>query len=184
MKIGIIIGSIREGRFGGAVGQWVKEATDARASEGFTYEVLDLKDFNVPLLTAATPPMGADKQYDDENVTRWSKAVDSCDGFIFVTAEYNRGVPGAFKNAYDNLGPEWQGKPVAFVSYGGRQGVRSVEQWRQIVNAFEQQPVQSQVSVSIFEDADQDGFSPQEHRAEELQAMLADLESLMQRTAE
>ncbi len=181
MKIGIIIGSIRDGRFGGAVGKWVKEAADARASEGFTYEVLDLREFDVPLLTAATPPMGADKQYDDENVTRWSKAVDSCDGFVFVTAEYNRGVPGAFKNAYDNLGKEWQGKPVAFASYGGREGLRSVEQWRQILNAFEQFGVQSQVSLSIFKDADDDGFNPQEHRAAELEAMLEDLEGVLRK---
>src|SRR5690242_20759724 len=49
--------------------------------------------------------------------------------FIFVTPEYNHGVPGAFKNAFDSLGHEWVGKPVAFVSHGSVCGVRSVEQW-------------------------------------------------------
>lgn len=72
---------------------------------------------------------------------------------------------------------------MAFASYGGREGLRSVEQWRQILNAFEQFGVQSQVSVSIFKDADDNGFNPQDHRASELEAMLTDLESVMEQMA-
>lgn len=176
MKIGIIIGSIRDGRFGEGVGRWVTEAAQQRADA--TYELLDLKELNVPLLTAATVPGAANKQYEDENVTRWSRAVDACDGFVFVTPEYNHGVPGAMKNAYDTLGMEWQGKPVAFVSYGAAEGVRAVEQWRQIVGNFQQYDVRNQVSLSIFNDSDDNGFAPQERRAGELETMLADLEGL------
>ncbi len=111
--IGIFVGSIREGRLGESVGQWVADAAAKRS--GADYKVLDLKEFNVPLLDAAVVPGAANKQYDDENVTRWSQAVDECDGFIFVTPEYNHSVPGAMKNAFDSLGSEWAGKPVAFV---------------------------------------------------------------------
>jgi len=63
MKIGIVIGSIREGRFGEGVGKWVTEIAQQR--EGVEYEVLDLKEFDVPLLTSATIPGAANKQYDD-----------------------------------------------------------------------------------------------------------------------
>ncbi len=83
MKIGIILGSIREGRAGESVAHWV--AQQAASREGATYELIDLKTFDVPLLTSATVPGAADKQYSDERVTRWSQAIDSCDGFVFVT---------------------------------------------------------------------------------------------------
>ena len=83
MKIGIVIGSVRDGRFGEGVGQWVTEAAQKR--EAATYEVLDLKEFDVPLMTTPTVPGAANKQYEDERVTAWSQAVDACDGYVFVT---------------------------------------------------------------------------------------------------
>ena len=58
-------------------------------------------------------------------------------GFVSDTPEYNHGVPGAFKNAVDSLGPEWVGKAVGFVSYGADGGVRCVEHWRAIVASFQ-----------------------------------------------
>lgn len=177
MKVGIVIGSIREGRFGEAVGRWVADAAHQR--ENATYEVLDLKEFNVPLLTAATVPGAANKQYEDPRVTAWSQAVNSCDGFVFITPEYNHGVPGAMKNAYDSLGTEWWGKPIAFVSYGAAEGVRAVESWRQVVGNFQQYDVRNQVTLSTFTDVDDNGFAPQERRASELERMLDDLEKLV-----
>lgn len=181
MKIGIIIGSIRDGRFGERVGEWVTEFAQQR--EGVDYEVLDLKAFDVPLLTSATVPGAAKKQYDDERVTAWSKAVDACDGFVFVTPEYNHGVPGAMKNAYDILGMEWWGKPVGFVGYGASEGVRAVESWRQVVGNFQQYDVRNQVNLSTFNDAEDGVFSPQERRVGELERMLGDLEKLVAQMA-
>ncbi|AGF71943.1 NADPH-dependent FMN reductase [Corynebacterium halotolerans] len=179
MKIGIIVGSIRDGRFGEAVGTWVKEAAETRATEGISYELLDLRSFNIPLATSATIPGMADKRYDDENVTAWSRAVDSCDGFVFVTPEYNRGVPGPFKNAYDSIASEWAGKPVAFVGYGATGGIRAVEQWRLVVTNFQMPAVRNQVELSIFADAGENGFAPNERRAEEIDRVLGDLEQLV-----
>src|SRR5262245_48337688 len=135
MKIGIIVGSIRDGRKGAAVGDWVAQRAAEVADAQF--EVLDLKEFDVPLMTSSTMPAMADRQYESDNVTRWSQAVDSCDGFIFVTPEYNYGLPGGFKNAVDTLGPEWTHKTVAFVSYGGDGGHRATAQWRQVIVNFE-----------------------------------------------
>ena len=87
MKIGIFLGSIRKGRAGEAVARWVSDAAEKR--DGFEYELLDLSEFNVPLLDAEMVPGAANKQYEDEATTAWSKAVDACDAFIFVTPEYN-----------------------------------------------------------------------------------------------
>lgn len=176
MTIGIILGTIREGRAGEAVAQWVHEHASRR--EGTDFEVIDLKAFDVPLLTAPVPPAAAEKNYDSENVRRWSEAIDACDGFIFVTPEYNHGVPGALKNAVDTLGSEWFGKTVGFVSYGADGGIRAVEQWRQIVANFQMLDVRAQVALSLFREFGDDGFSPEERRAGELDTLLDQLISL------
>lgn len=176
MTIGIIIGSIRDGRNGAAVGEWVAERASQRTDAQF--EVIDLLAFDVPLLTAPVPPAAAEKQYDSENVRRWSQAIDACDGFIFVTPEYNHGVPGALKNAVDSLGSEWFGKTVGFVSYGADGGVRAVEQWRQIVANFQMLDVRAQVALSLFQEFSGDGFAPLERREAELTALLDQLVAL------
>lgn len=177
MKIGIILGSIREGRLGQSVAQWVLEGTKDR--DGANYELIDLKEFNVPLLDDPTPPGAANKQYGDENVTRWSEAIDACDAYIFVTPEYNHSVPGAMKNAFDSLGMEWAGKAVAFVGYGSAGAVRAVEHWRTIIANFEMVGVRNQIDLNMFEEFDEDGnIQPNERRADELTTLLDDLERL------
>lgn len=179
MKVGIVIGSIREGRKGGLVAEWVEQAAAAR--DDVTVELLDLKEFSIPLLTSATVPAAANRQYDSPEVTRWSQAVDGCDGFVFITPEYNHGLPGAFKNAVDSLGPEWTGKTVAFVSYGADGGVRAVEQWRQIIVNFQMVDVRAQVPLSLFTEFNDQGLAPQKRRDGELATMLDQLVDLTAR---
>lgn len=178
MKIGIIVGSIRDGaRKGEAVGKWVAEKAAAHAH--VELELLDLRDFGLPLLTSPTLPMQAGKQYDSDQVTAWSSAVDACDGFVFVTPEHNHGIPGAFKNAVDSLGPEWVGKTVGFVSYGVDGGVRCVEHWRPIVANFQMLDVRQQVVFTVFSDFDvQGGFAPLDRREGELKLLLDQLTTL------
>ena len=167
MKIGVVLGSIREGRFGEKVATWVME--NLPETDGVEVELLDLQSFDVPLLTSATVPGAAKRQYDSAEVTAWSKAIDACDGFIFVTAEYNHSVPGAFKNALDSIGPEWWGKAVAFLSYGADGGIRVVEHWRTIVANMGMTDVRGQVPFYMFNEKAADGFfTPNERRASEL----------------
>lgn len=173
MRIGIVLGSIREGRKGQAVANWVLEQAQSRGDAD--YDLVDLKSFDLPLLTSATIPGLARKQYDDARVTAWSAAIDSCDAYVFVTAEYNHSVPGAFKNAVDSLGNEWADKAVGFVSYGADAGVRAVEHWRQIVANFRMFGVRQQVAISTFAEFDQQAFAPAERRAGELSTLLDQL---------
>lgn len=175
MKIGIVVGSIREGRNGLAVGEWVAEQASQR--DGFEYEIVDLKSFDVPLLTSATVPGAANKKYDSEAVTKWSQAIDALDGFIFVTPEYNHSIPGAFKNAFDSLGSEWQGKPVAFVSYGADSGVRAVEHWRAAIANFSMHDVRAQVPFSLFTDFSAQGFQPADRHLDAIKAVFDQLEA-------
>lgn len=175
MKIGVILGSIREGRFGQGVADWVMEQIGAYDAPDVEFELIDLKTFNVPLLESATVPGSADKQYDDPRVTAWSQAIDACDAFLFITPEYNHGVPGAFKNAYDILGNEWLNKTVGFISYGAVEGIRVVEQWRQIVATFNMYDIRSQLSFSTFTENNNGTFAPNDRRPGELIRLLDSL---------
>ena len=175
MKIGIILGSIREGRNGEAVAKWVQQAADARGTAD--YQTIDLKSFNVPLLTSATVPAAAGKQYDSAEAQAWSAAIDACDAFVFVTPEYNHSLPGAFKNAVDTLGAEWEGKAIGFVSYGSDAGIRVVEAWRSVVANFQMTDVRAQVALSLFTDFGADGFAPQDMRAAALTTLFDQVEA-------
>ena len=181
MKIGIILGSIRRESSGESVARWVEEQAGSRA--GATYELIDLKSFDVPLLTSATVPGAANKQYDDERVTHWSHAIDSCDAYVFVTPEYNHGVPGGLKNAFDSLGNEWANKAVAFVSYGADGGVRAVEHWRQIVANFHMHAVRQQVALNLFFEFGADGVQPAARRIDEIAVLFDQLEAAARRFA-
>ncbi|TDT30059.1 NADPH-dependent FMN reductase [Naumannella halotolerans] len=173
MKIAIINGSIRQGRSSDGVVDWV--AAQAAEHGGADFEVVDLAAFNVPLLTSPVIPGMANKQYDDPAVQAWSDAIDAFDGFILVTPEYNHGVPGALKNAFDSLSGEWQRKTIAFVSYGADNGVRAVEQWRQIVANFSMHDIRTQLSLGLFTDFADGKFAPQERRAGEAKNLFDDL---------
>lgn len=129
LKIAIILGSTRPGRNGEAVSQWMYEIAKKRNDANF--ELLDIKDYNLPLLDEPIPPsMG---QYTKEHTKTWALKIDSFDAYVFVTAEYNHVIPGALKNAIDFLNKEWSNKVAGFVSYGGAGGVRSVEQLRLVM---------------------------------------------------
>ena len=166
MKIGIILGSIREGRKGKSVADWVmgiaNERTDAE------YELIDLAQFDLPLLNDTVVPGTRKGKYDNQNVQRWGDALAACDGFVLVSPEYNQSVPGGFKNAIDHLGPELHSKAAAIVSYGAEGGVRAVEHWRLILANFNMYVVRNQISLNLFTEFDDDGAAPNERRPGEL----------------
>lgn len=183
MKFGIILGSTRPGRRGEPVARWVHQYASKR--ENATYELVDLADYDLDLLDDPVVPGAAKRQYQSEKTRRWSAKIDEFDGYVFVTPEYNHGVPAALKNAVDVLYPEWNHKAVAFVAYGADGGVRSVEQWRQITANVQLQAIRGQVSISEYWDYDdQDTFQPLDRREGELTRVFDQLERLAQVMAE
>jgi NAD(P)H-dependent FMN reductase len=109
-----------------------------------------IKDFNLPLLDEAVPPsMG---QYSKPHTKTWSAKISSFDGFVFVTPEYNHGIPGALKNAIDFLFREWNNKAAGFVSYGSAGGARAVEQLRLVMAEVQIATIRNQVLLSLFTD--------------------------------
>jgi NAD(P)H-dependent FMN reductase len=148
LKIAIIIGSTRPGRNGEAVAKWVYEIAKKRRDAEF--ELVDIKDFELPLLDEPVPPsMG---QYSRPHTKRWAAKINSFDGFVFVTPEYNHGISGALKNAIDFLFAEWNNKAAGFVSYGSVGGARAVEQLRLVLAEVQIAAVRNQVLFSLFTD--------------------------------
>lgn len=173
MKLAIIVGSTRPGRKGSQVGEWVHKQTAGRDDAQF--ELLELADFNLGLLAEPTVPGAANRNYENPETRVWSEKVDTFDGFVWVTPEYNHGVPAAFKNAFDLLYPEWVHKGVGFVGYGADGGVRAVEHWRTILANAQMHAVRAQVSLSTFTDFTDGEFTPAERREGELKTVLDQL---------
>ncbi|MFC1439545.1 NAD(P)H-dependent oxidoreductase [Streptacidiphilus sp. N1-10] len=119
----IIVGSVREGRFGPTVASWVAEQAEVHG--GFQTEVLDLADIDIPLALPATSPKYAGDAYPrPAGMAALTSALDAADAFVVVTPEYNHSYPASLKAAIDWHFTQWTAKPVAFVSYGGAAGGR------------------------------------------------------------
>ena len=143
-KLAIIIGSIRPNRFADHPAQWINEI--AALHGNFEVELIDLKDYPLPLFAEAASPLYAPSK--DEVARRWQKKVAEFDAYIFTAAEYNRGPTAVLKNALDYAYNEWSNKAVAFVGYGGVGGARAVEQLR--LNAIELQMAPIRTAVHIL----------------------------------
>ncbi len=147
-KIAIIVGSTRPGRNAEQVAKWAlvtaKKRTDAE------FEIVDIKDFDLPLLDEPMPPMMG--KYSHQHTKAWAAKIASFDGFIFVTPEYNHGIPGALKNAIDYLFYEWNNKAAGFISYGSAGGARAVESLRLVMGELKVADVRTAVLFSLFQD--------------------------------
>lgn len=164
LKIGIIVGSTRPGRKAIDVARWVLD--HARKRNDAIFELVDIGDFDLPVLDEPKPPSMGD--YTQPHTRRWAAKVNSLDGFIFVTPEYNHSISGALKNAIDFVYREWNNKAAAFVSYGSTGGVRAVEHLRGVMGELQVADVRAHVSLSLFTDFQNfTVFKPAElHRAQ------------------
>jgi NAD(P)H-dependent FMN reductase len=148
IRVAIIVGSTRPGRRAEVVARWVYDIASKRSDAEF--EVVDILDFNLPLLDEPVSP--ARGEYTQPHTKAWSAKIDSFDAFVFVTPEYNHGPSGALKNAIDFLYREWNNKAAAFVSYGGAGGVRAVEQLRLVMGELQVADVRAHVALSLATD--------------------------------
>jgi NAD(P)H-dependent FMN reductase len=148
-KLGIVLASVRKGRRGEGFAQWIRALIAERADVETT--LLDLRDFPLPAYEYEAMPTAIEENYTDETARRWSAAIHSLDGFVFVTPEYNHGYPGNLKNAIDHVQSGWWYKPIAFVSYGGAaSGGRAVEQLRAVAVEVRMVPVRGEVNLRLM----------------------------------
>jgi len=172
LKIAVIIGSTRPGRVGESVGTWAYDLAKRRTDAEF--ELVDIKNFNLPLLDEPVPPsMG---QYSKEHTKTWAEKINSFDGYVFVTPEYNHGICGALKNAIDYVYREWNNKAAGFVGYGSVGGARAVEHLRLVMAEVQVATVRNQVALSLFTDFENyTKFKPAAYHEKSLSQMLDQL---------
>jgi NAD(P)H-dependent FMN reductase len=172
LNIGVIVGSTRPGRRALEVADWVLDVAGMRGDAVF--ELVDIAGFGLPLLDEPAPPMLG--QYTQPHARAWSARIARFDGYVFVTPEYNHGIPGALKNAIDFLYREWNDKAAGFVGYGSAGGVRAVEQLRLVAAELRMATVRDAVALSLHTDfADFTTFNPAERHEQTLDTMLDQL---------
>ncbi len=169
IKVAVIVGSTRPGRKALEVARWVMDIAALRADAIF--ELVDIQDFNLPLLDEPVPPsMG---QYSKPHTIAWAEKIGQYDGFVFVTPEYNHGTSGALKNAIDFLYKEWNNKAAGFVGYGSAGGARAIESLRLVMGELMVADVRAQVMLSLFTDFENfSTFKPAEHHERSVDTML------------
>jgi NAD(P)H-dependent FMN reductase len=172
IRIAIILGSTRPNRVGEAVARWAYDIASKRTDA--EYEFIDIKDQNLPLLDEPIPPSRG--QYSKQHTKDWAAKVDSFDAFVFVTAEYNHGIPAALKNAIDFLYREWNNKAAGFVSYGSTGGTRAVECLRLVMGELMIADVRAQVALSLATDFENYSvFKPAERHVKSVGTLLDQL---------
>jgi NAD(P)H-dependent FMN reductase len=146
--ISVIVGSTRQGRFSEKPAQWIFEHLKKRSD--VDTRLLDLRDFPMPFFDQAMSPAWPGRPpYENEVVRKWTAAIGASDGFIVVAPEYNYGPPAVLKNALDWVYPEWNRKAIAFVSFGGVGGARSVQQLRETAIELQLAPIRSSVHIPV-----------------------------------
>lgn len=127
-KIALIITSTRGARVADMAATWMLSQAQARTD--MTVELVDLRDFNLPLFDE--PASNAYMPSSSPEAQAWQAKIAQYDGYIFTVAEYNHSISGALKNALDQAYVEWAKKPFTAIAYGSMGGARAVEHLRNI----------------------------------------------------
>jgi NAD(P)H-dependent FMN reductase len=143
VRIALIYGSTRKGRFCDTVVRWAAA------------EIMKTGAFELDQIDPAEPLALHDR-------------IRRADAFVIVTPEYNHGYTAPLKALIDQVGPEWHAKPIAFVSYGGISGgLRAVEQLRLVFAELHATSIRDSVSFAgAHERFDEQGElrEPERHR--------------------
>lgn len=171
-KIGVIIGSTRDGRVCPKVAEYVTNVINSvKWDKSFTLSAIDLGEWNLPLFTDAVIPATIKKSedYEHEYSRKWSREICRYDAFIFVAPQYNWGYPAVLKNALDYLFNEWANKPAMIVSYGGHGGSKCSTQLKEVLTGLDMKvsenpaeipfPTRKQIFEGVSDDFNFDDLS-------------------------
>jgi chromate reductase len=128
IKVGVLVGSLRQQSVTRKVARAFVSVAPASLQCSYV-EIGDLPLYNEELEGHPPAPW-----------TRFRAEIAASDALLFMTPEFNRGVPGALKNAID-VGSRpwgksvWAGRPASVVSqsYGGLGGMAAHHQLRQVL---------------------------------------------------
>jgi len=181
LNLKILIGSTRPTRAADRIAPWVIDRT--RAHGAFDVEVLDLRDWQLPMFQEHIGTIGdfGDPTYSDPEVRRWNRKLKEADGLLVVTAEYLHSIPGTLKNAFDNVFVSWalRNKPLAAVGYstGIAAGVRAIEHLMDVAIESEMVPLRDTVLIPKLDTAFDEKGAPVDPMTDiAMTVMLDDLE--------
>ncbi|MDF1488626.1 NADPH-dependent FMN reductase [Tessaracoccus caeni] len=170
----IVVGSVREGRIGLPIAEWVKRA--AEADGRFDVDFADLAEIALPLMDEPHHPRL--RKYTKQHTIDWSRRADEADAFVFAFPEYNHSYSTAIKNALDYLHEEWSGKPVGFVNWGGNSGgTRAQVSLRPVVSALGMVMTRGNIEINFPQKqlGDDGRFEPNEQQSSVLQLQFDEL---------
>ena len=173
----VIIGTVRQNRASEGVGKWLMQ--NLPKTKHTTFELLDLRDWQLPFFDEPTPPLASQGSYVGEVAKKWLEKVAQADGFIIITGEYNHSMPGVLKNALDYwYSGMMKGKPVSFVSYGAASGgMRAVEHLRHVVSELRLVGLHDEVNIpAIWAAFKEDGSIVDESKITQLHSLVTELD--------
>jgi NAD(P)H-dependent FMN reductase len=143
LRLAVIIGSTRRGRFGPTVAGWFAQHAAKRAD--LDVDVVDLATANLPqTLTDTDEPAPAE-------VAVLAPRLAAADAFAVVTPEYNSSFPAPLKTALDWYYEEWHAKPVAIVAYGRETGgLYAAAQLRQVFTELQAVAIRNTVTLPCY----------------------------------
>jgi NAD(P)H-dependent FMN reductase len=130
MKVAVIYGSNRSERQGIKAAKFIVNKLVERNLE---VVLVDTLEYNLPFLDKMH------KEYPQgeapEVMEKVHQILESSDGFVVVTGEYNHSIPPALKNLLDHFQSEYYFKPSGIVSYsaGAFGGLRAAVHLRAIL---------------------------------------------------
>lgn len=149
LNLVVVLGSVREGRFGPVVANWFVE--QARQHGLFTVDLVDLADLDLPLALPPTSPALQPDLPRPAGMAELTRRLGAADAVVVVTPDYNRSFPASLKAAIDWHYTEWRAKPIGFVGYsGGSGGLLAIEQLRQVFNELQAHTVRDYVSFPRY----------------------------------
>ena len=172
-RLGVMVASVREGRAGWPITEWFTAV--AKKHGGFDVSVMDLKEWDLPMLSEPNHPRL--QKYTQDKTKAWSAAVTETDAFVIVTPEYNFASPPALFNALHHLYKEWNYKAAGFVSYGGISGgLRSVQMTKGLLTTLKIVPIVEAVTIPFIGRMVENGvFKADEKHDSSAAAMLDEL---------
>lgn len=125
-NIAIISSSVRNGRNSHSVALYFKNyLLDNKIAN---VKILDLKEYDFPIFEERLKFI----QQPSEQMLTFAKEVETADGIIVITPEYNGGYPASLKNVIDLLYAEWKRKPIGIATvsagpFAGTQVITSLQ---------------------------------------------------------
>jgi NAD(P)H-dependent FMN reductase len=173
VNLHIVVGSVRPGRGGIKVAEWLYEL--AKKDGSLNVEIIDLAAVNLPLMDEPNHPRL--QKYTQQHTRDWSALIDRADAFLFVSPEYNYSIPASLKNALDYLSVEWSNKPAALATYGGVSGgLRAAQHLKDVLGAFNSVILNEAVVAPFYLNQIVEGvFEPTEVQVEAAKGVLKKL---------